>query len=398
MDKQKILRIKCDLCDARKAEAEGLEGFDRVEISCDILLVSPESRKLLQSKAVSLRCDDVMEAEGDVTFSTVNGQTTLRPGPAPAARTWLTVNGQLEVEAGCQELIAGYLGMTVNGQVVCPESMSGLISSKARINGQLQSYPDGCIRLGGTAVLDQTFLLRAREKALYHANRLVAMDLGLNVDKLTEKGVRFSARQLVTAESLAEKLVPLVDEKARITILPDGCAFVPGDAVLNRALVKKYGGKLYVNGDLTVNRESEPVLDQVEGLWVRGDLRVIRPLAERVAGMQAEYGDLVETGGTVLAHMGEAMLSAGLLEQAADGVSFVGVGTIRTEPDLPAELLREKLVSVVGCGAVICTPEQAAAILPVERACGHVGPEPEQQSADPEEEGVTLIVCDQYVL
>ena len=39
------------------------------------------------------------------------------------------------------------------------------------LNGKLETYPDGAVLLKGTAVLDRTFRLRAREGALYHAGR-----------------------------------------------------------------------------------------------------------------------------------------------------------------------------------------------------------------------------------
>ena len=48
------------------------------------------------------------------------------------------------------------------------------------------------------------------------------------------------------------------------------------DAKLGRGPYHGYGGKLYINGDLTVNEESAPWLEQVSYLRIHGDARVTR--------------------------------------------------------------------------------------------------------------------------
>ena len=121
------------------------------------------------------------------------------------------------------------------------------------MNGVIESYPDGCIRLKRTAVLDRTFRLRAREGALYYAaGRIAALDPALDFAALAAKNVRFSTPSLLVAESLAEAAVPLFDQETEITVLPDGCALVKDDADLDEELADRCGGKLYLLGSLYV--------------------------------------------------------------------------------------------------------------------------------------------------
>lgn len=65
------------------------------------------------------------------------------------------VNGVLDIAPGAEAALSGYVGIQVNGQVICPESLSGLLSG-ATVNGEIEVYPDDCIRLKRTAVLDRT--------------------------------------------------------------------------------------------------------------------------------------------------------------------------------------------------------------------------------------------------
>ncbi len=57
-------------------------------------------------------------------------------------------------------------------------------------------------------------------------------------------GARFSTKRLVTTQFLAAKAAPLVNEEADVVILPDGCAYVKGGAVLDEKLLARYGDKL----------------------------------------------------------------------------------------------------------------------------------------------------------
>lgn len=57
------------------------------------------------------------------------------------------------------------------------------------------------------------------------------------------------------------------------------------DAVLDSVLVRRYGGKLYIGGDLTINRDSADALEQVSYLRVDGAVQLTRGMKNRVLGM-----------------------------------------------------------------------------------------------------------------
>ena len=359
----KALVINSGLCDVRNIQESALAGYDKVVIKADILLSDPRSSEILNRYPVLYNVNSILNTAEEVAVSSVNGRMEIKPGvPAPGKRTYLVVNGLLEVAPGAEDALQGYCGFSINGTVICPASLSGYFTS-AKINGLLDTYPDDCIRLKRTAVLDSTFPLRARQGETYYASgRIVALDSGLAVEKLAAKNVRFATKKLLVAEGLAEALLPLVDEQAEITILPDGCAFVPDDATLNAALLRQYGGKLYIRGDLTVNPQSAGILDQVEFLMVSGDARVSRSLEADFAALHATCGQLKPVGGVVLRDKISVCVDRQLLEQAEDGVSLLDCVNVNFRQDVPAELIREKLVSLENCVHVSCTPEQRNAV------------------------------------
>lgn len=396
---KKVFKINASLCDVRKVQEETLAAYDDIRINSTVVLVSPASQALLNKYPVSMNTSTVLETEEDVTLSAVNGKHVIEPGGAlPQGKCYLMVNGVLEVAPGCEELLKSYAGIIVNGAVTCPKSLAGYFAA-AQINGKLETYPDGCIRLKSTTLLDRTFCLRAREGARYYAaGRVVALDSGADFEALAAKGVTFTTKKLLVAESLCGKAVPLFDEEAEIVVLPDGCAYVNGDAVLGENLLRRYGDKLYINGDLTVNGESRDVLEAFAFLKVNGDLRVTRSVSDLAAKVKAEYNELNIVADKVIAERDSLTVDRVLLE-SVDSLSITECGRVEFDGDVSPELIREKLVKLVDCELVVCTKDQRA---PVELAAVEVecicepGQEPKEESKEDEE--VRKINAATYIL
>ena len=363
MENKKTLQVNCATCDVRNITEEILSQYEKVEINAAAVITNRAAQALLGKYQVAINAAGSLNVEGDVRFSTVNGPMTLSGSQAvPQEKIVAIVNGPLTLESGCEEVLTSYVGMTINGPVTCPASMTSLLSS-FQVNGPIRPYPDGAILLKRSTVLDRFFHLRAKQDSLYYAaGRIVALAPDINFEKLTEKNVRFATKVLVVSEAHAEAAVPLFDDKADIVVLPDGCAYVDDGAELNEALLKRHGGKLFISGNLTIGPDSAPLLDQVSYLKVDGDLLVCRSLKDRVMTMDAEYDELRVVGGLLIADRANAEISAAMLENAADGVSVTDCATVQFAEDVTPELLREKLVSIGDCAAIQCTPEQRPVI------------------------------------
>jgi len=297
------------------------------------------------------------------------------------------------LEAGCEEVLDSYAFLIINGPVTCPESMAARLHA-AQINGPIRAYPDGAILLKRSTVLDRVFHLRAKQDALYYAaKQVVALAPDINFEKLAEKNVRFATKRLLVAEALAERAVPLFDEKADIEVLPDGCAYVDDDAVLDDALVRRFGGKLYIDGDLTVNADSAAALDQVSYLRVDGTVLVSRGMKDRVLGMDVVYDSLCVVGGTLLKDRPTVEVSAAMLEAGSDGVSVMDCAEVVFAGDITPALLKEKLVSLTDCACVNCTEEQRPVIEAIAQDVAHIScGEAEDDEEDEKADGDTVSI------
>lgn len=370
------LKIHASLCDMRGATDEKLRRYGRIEVAAAAVVTTPTVQALLSRHAVDISAAGVLELPDgeDVRLELQNGAVHFGAASRPPARpSALVVNGLLAAEAGAEAALAGYRAILVNGALRCPESVAAAIRGQLTVNGAVQAYPDGAVLLSPTFIVDGTFALRARAALYYAAQRIVLLDPAADPAALREKGVRFETREALLARSLAAEAAPLLGDAARITVLPDGCAFLDGDATLDAALLHRHGGRLYVNGDLTAGPDAAALLPRVEYLRVNGDVWLPPALFEPFAAVDAAYGALRRLPGRRLRELPQAYVDAALLARSPDGVALEDCLTVELAADIPPETI-ERQLAFSGCGRVICTREQAAAVAMVSEAAGMIGP------------------------
>lgn len=357
----KKLMINCANCDARTVSEETLKAYETIQINCAQMLVTPETKDLLSRYGVSMNCANVMNIPTDVRVNTVNGSTEIKNTDVIHEKTFLMVNGSMEIGEGTEKVLENYVGITVNGSLLYPESMSGYVG-KMQVNGSTSCYPDGAILLKRSAVIDKLFSLRAKNKLYWSARRMIMVDPQLDGAVLAAKGARFSTKEVILTEAKVESMIDLIDEKAEIIIVPDGTAVVMDDVELSELTVKKYGKKLYIIGDLKVSREASAVLESLEYLNIRGDASVPSDLKQLLLEKAHNIeGDVKAAKGRVLSDKMTIRVSRKLLEQEPDGILVTDCMSAVLDEDIPSELIYERL-TITDCMKVKCTPEQETAV------------------------------------
>lgn len=363
----KKMIINCGNCDARNVTEETLTAYETITINSGDVLVTPESKDLLNRYGVTLNCGNVLELEKDVKLVEINGSHQIKSGDKPTERTYLQVNGSLEIGPDTGEVLQQYVDIDVNGSVTYPESMSSYLGM-LHVNGSTFCYPDEAIVLKRSAVIDRLFALRAKNKLYWSAKRMIMVDPQLDAGVLAAKGASFSSREVILAESKVESLIELIDEKAEIVIVPDGTAVVTDDVELDAMTIKRYGRKLYIIGDLKVMADEEDVLSKLEYLNIRGDVSVIDSLKNKLMAAITEIeGDVKVVKPPKGRHLEDKMvlrISKWLLEQEKDGIHVSDCMKLILDEDISGDLILEKL-SISDCMEVKCTPEQEAAVAAV---------------------------------
>ncbi len=374
----KKMIVNCAMCDMRNVSEETLKNYEQIVVNAAAVLVTPETKALINRYNVMLNAGDVMEvpAGTNVKVSSHNGTYELTADAAPREGeiAILMINGALTIGADALAAAQAFYQIKVNGAVTMPKSMSGKLSNLS-VNGSANVYPDGAILLRRNAEIDRTFPLRAKENAIYWApRRLIFTDAALNVEKLAEKGVQFASKSAIVAESLAETVVPMLSEDTDIQIVPDGTKFFGFDVRMNKRFLKKFGTKAYINGDLTVEPEAAEILPEIEYLYVNGDVKLPAELVDAFENVVDHYDELVivKKSGKVIEDNIRATVDKALLERYPDGVLVTDCVTVHLHTDIPNELILERL-TIADCAKVFCTPEQEAAVSAVSKDVAMIG-------------------------
>lgn len=363
----KKLMINCGNCDTRNVKEETLSAYESIVINCGAVLVSPESKDLLNRYGVTMNCGNVMELSKDVKVKTINGSAQIKSSDTAVDRVYLQINGSLEIGPNTQEVLKQYVGICVNGSVSYPESVSSCLGLMS-VNGSTTCYPDGAIVLKRSAVIDKLFALRAKKNLYWAAKRMIMVDPQLDAAALAAKGATFATKEVILAESKVESLIDLIDEKAEIIIVPDGTVVVNDDVVLDDMTLRKYGRKLYVIGDVEVAKDFTQSLSQLQYLNIRGDAKVTEEgkagLLEVLTEIDGEVKVVKSPKGKKIEDKLNLRISKWLLEQEPEGIYASDCVRIVLDEDIPNEMILEKM-SFSDCVEIKCAPEQEAAVAAV---------------------------------
>lgn len=359
MKKNKM--INAATCDARTVTEESLAGYENITINAAILIVNERSKELLNKYPVTMNAATVLEIpDGDnISVQSINGKGEIGPD-ADGTDVFLMVNGKLFIADGSQEAVKSYYRIMVNGKVLMPKSFEGRFSN-IQVSGKAEYYPDGATILKPDTEIDDLFVLRAANTQYYCSGNLFFLDTGIDSEKLLSKGLKFTAKRVVIAESLIGKLVTLFDEEAEIVKVPDGTQLIDDDLELKPKTIKKYGTRLCVTGDVSI-KDAE-ALSSLEYLFSDGTVSVNKELEDAFDEIESVYDELriIDPDLGLIVDRPMVKVGASVLGKYPKGVRVEDCAKVILSEDLSAEDIMEKL-HIVDCAMVICSKEQEEAV------------------------------------
>ena len=359
MKKNKM--INAATCDARAVTEESLAGYENITINAAILIVNERSKELLNKYPVTMNAATVLEIpDGDnISVQSINGKGEIGPD-ADGTDVFLMVNGKLFIADGSQEAVKSYYRIMVNGKVLMPKSFEGRFSN-IQVSGKAEYYPDGATILKPDTEIDDLFVLRAANTQYYCSGNLFFLDTGIDSEKLLSKGLKFTAKRVVIAESLIGKLVTLFDEEAEIVKVPDGTQLIDDDLELKPKTIKKYGTRLCVTGDVSI-KDAE-ALSSLEYLFSDGTVSVNKELEDAFDEIESVYDELriIDPDLGLIVDRPMVKVGASVLGKYPKGVRIEDCANVTLAEDLSAEDIMEKL-HIVDCAMVICSKEQEEAV------------------------------------
>lgn len=377
MFEKKNYVLNCDVCDTRKMKEEDYKGYEKIMINADVIVVNSSSKSILNRLPVAINQDTTIEIPDDIKLEikTINGSYEITGTTTVLDHTLLIVNGALDIHPGTEAVLEKYEKINVNGSVRCPKSLEGYLT-KLSANGAISLYPDDCVILDRTFIIDKYFPMRAKEgKKYYVENKVIIQDKTVELEKLVQKGVQFITKQLIVPEEMIEACVELFDETVKFVVIPAEMTLHYGDAVLNEELIEKEGSSLYVYGKLQVPKEIkwETLADAVTKIVVKGNVLLGKDQENRFKELNVDYEQLeFRWEGRKIENKLSVKVDKVLLESSPDKVLVRNAAAIKIAQDVTPTLILDYL-RIENCAKVSCSEEQESAVAAIAQNVAKIG-------------------------
>ncbi len=368
---QKKLDINSVICDVRKVAANTLAAYKSIKINTGMLFNNESSSALMADYDVDINAENVVSLPDDETVAhkVINGTCLITKGMFTTP-TYLLVNGKAEIEADAFDGENQLLGITVNGTISYPDSLSGSLPPMT-VNGKAEVYPADCTKLPDTANVDKLFILRSKATRYYSRKRVLMLDLSADILRLAEKNTMFVTKEAYIASSLLEDAVNLFDESIKITEVPDGTVYLPDCDAITGDTLRRHGGKLLILDDVRITGLSAEELQMLESLHVAGSIYTDEAGAARLHTLSISPDtEIFILRGDLIMNRGSFLLTAAQLERS-DALTVFYCGSVTIDNRISPEEIRDKL-SLLSCGTVLCTTNQLDAVELAATDCGQI--------------------------
>ncbi|WP_427339428.1 hypothetical protein [Caloranaerobacter sp. DY30410] len=255
--------------------------------------------------------------------------------------------------------------MIVNGRIVCPKKLSGVIQSKSTINGQISSYKDDYILFNGTIILNNQFLYGLKPHSKLAIDKVIIIedvDMKLFEEKVSNIQI---LNKLVIADEFEKEFAKYIDEYYLLdkTVVPKGSKYIEQDINLDDNTIKKYNDSiLFVDGEVEIYLEDDSKLKKHIKSLICGSIVCSEKNYDAVKSILGNENIEIEIiEGKLIKNTGEMVLS-GVVENVDEGVTIRNMGKLVIDENIDLDVLNKKVKSILNFGLIV-VPEKAINIV-----------------------------------
>lgn len=355
---KKHLKINAGVLSITGDKAKLLEQYESIKINTGLLIISPSNRAAMNARLKGVNMGACIEVPDGATVRMINGSADVTADDNVTENTALVVNGMLHLHEGTAEVLAKYACVHLNGQLYAPESMRCAAAS-VQSNGSKNFYPDGAEFIHGDLTIDRRFVKRASEDSFWYCTgNVFIVSPGIDVETLIEKNVMVHGEKAFVSVDYVDAAL-LFDSNTEIELVPSGYKFIKGDVNITADTADFYGGRLYIYGKVTADRDSEEGLENLEKVIVKGSayvhekvFSVWNSICTGCANVEVK-DDAKVIGATEEVHVSRAMLAA-----CPEGIRITEASVVVFDSDIEIAMLAARVRSISDCTCAVCTEEQ----------------------------------------
>ncbi|MFC2079210.1 hypothetical protein ACFLSZ_04450 [Candidatus Bipolaricaulota bacterium] len=367
---QKTTVKNVNILDMRKTPKETFDKIGFIK-NVNLLFLSPETSSYLPGIS-SKNLNAVVEVPADVELQTIMSSVTIDASflsSIPSSK-FLMVMGRVVVgpDVTADLINAKLNGLSVMGKLICPESVAGLLQSKAKVlMGETISYPASAVLVTSALTLDDAFL-----DSLDDGSELVIAGSLRVVDDVTSERIERKIRALHAHGSILCRQEHALVVKAKLvgsrnmTVIPAGHSLVEGALTLDALTLQTLDNeRLFCMGDIIISADVDAQaldcsLDKISSLGA-----VICPIKLKdVLKAKCDMLDnrVVLYEGTLWYVDDDRHLVPDQFGYIEGPMTIVIRAELTIEADVSPESILDRIDKIHNLGEIVCQPEQIPAI------------------------------------
>jgi len=367
---QKTTIKNVNILDMRNTTKETVDKIGVIK-NANVILVSPETAGFLTGIPAK-NINTVAEIPADAKIQTCISHVTINASylSSTSAPRFLLVMGHVIVEPDATlELIDAKLeGMVIMGKLICPETVTGLLQSKAKLlMGSTTTYPEDAVLVANSLVMDDAFL-----NTLDNGSQLVVTGSLRVVDDITSELIEQKIRGLHAHGNILCRQEHALAIKAKLvgsrsmTVIPAGHRLVEGSLTLDELTLQTLESEqLFCMGDVIISADVDlQALDRaISSLATLGVILcpvALKDVLKTKCDMLDNRVALYE--GTLWYIDDDRQLLPDQFNYIDGLMTIVVRADLMIGSDVSPETILERIHKIHNLGDIICRPEHVPAI------------------------------------
>lgn len=360
--------INIGVLDVRDVTNELAQQITEIE-NVGVIIENEDSQVLLKNcKRVNVGATMKLPKDLKAKFITQNGEMKLDKDflEGLLEPVILLVNGSLTIENDIDINLFDekIYSMLVNGELICPKNLAGIIQSKGTVNGETLRYNNGYKYIEGNVKLTNRFLKGLKLNSKLAFEQLMAIE-DMDIKLLEEKIANIQVLdKLILVDEIEDNISQYIDEYYSVdkTILPNtdkGVKYIDDDISLNDSSIKKYDNDvLYVDGDVEIFLDEDVEFSKYIDKLFCDTITCNEKTYEIIKGSIGEDVEVKIIKGKLLKNSGKMTLTGEIEEE----VTIRNMGKLILDEKIDYDNFDMNVVSISNFGLILA-PENKLSIV-----------------------------------
>ncbi len=343
--------------DARNATEESVKNITKIE-NILVLICTEETAKLLETiqKKNVLRFIKIPNDLG-LDPIVINGNSKIDGVflESIQEKAYILVNGRCIIKDITPEMFNEKVyKLDVNGEILCPSSLKGLVLAKGSINGRILDYKDGYTPIGNTLYLTENNILKYNCEKL-SVDRLIAIDpIDDDFEEYIER-IQIQEQAYITKSNL-KRIRHIIDDLDEIdlSIVPENSVYREDTVYLNPDnIISYHDATLIVDGKVYIENLSEDLLkENIKGIYCDG-IYCDEKLINAARALLMNQASVKVISSSSICNTGKMVLNKAYLEGLNEKIFVQNMGKLILDESVEPELLIEKISGIENFGKLV---------------------------------------------